>query len=59
MAEKRKPHIRVMPPEHHGGGPVKFMAEADGYVMARRAGCMPFVVSVTDWNRWPESNPNG
>lgn len=54
MAEKRKPYIRVMPPDYKGGGPVRFMAAADGYAMVCRAGYIPFVVPIADWNSWPE-----
>lgn len=30
---------------------VKVMAVVDGYVMARRSGCMPFCMSVKDFER--------
>ena len=32
------------------GGPIVLMAEADGYVMARRPGCLPFVMWAGDWD---------
>ena len=32
---------------HHG--PMVCMTVVDGYVMARRPGCMPFVVALSDW----------
>jgi hypothetical protein len=37
---------------------VKVMAVADGYVMARRPRCSPFILSVSDFNRtyWEEWN---
>lgn len=35
-------------------GPLRFMAAADGYVMARRPGCMPFVMQERDWLRLSE-----
>lgn len=31
-------------------GEMRLMAEKDGYVMARRPGYAPFVVSVKEWN---------
>lgn len=34
-------------------GPIRFMAEADNYVMARRPGAMPFVEPLKDWMRRP------
>lgn len=34
-------------------GPIRFMAAADGYVMVRRPGSMPWVEAVTDWVRRP------
>lgn len=30
-------------------GPLRLMAIAEGYVMARRKGCAPFVVSIDEW----------
>jgi hypothetical protein len=30
-------------------GPFRLMAVAEGYVMARRKGAMPFVVPVDEW----------
>jgi len=35
------------------GGPVIEMARADGYVMARRPRCIPFVVTEREWRTWP------
>ncbi len=32
------------------GSKVVLMAEARGYVMVRRPGCAPFVMSVAEWN---------
>ena len=37
----------------HDGGEVRHMAETQGYVMARRPGCYPFVVGVKEWLSWP------
>jgi hypothetical protein len=31
------------------GGPIRLMASADGYVMVRRPGKLPFVLSNSDW----------
>lgn len=28
---------------------VRYLAHADGYVMARRPGCRPFVLTETEW----------
>lgn len=37
-----------------------WMAEADGWVMARRPNCVPFVVPRKDWDRMPtEQNGAG
>lgn len=36
-----------------GIGPLRFMAEADNYVMARRPGAMPFVEPLADWLKRP------
>lgn len=30
-------------------GPFRLMAYAEGYVMARRVGCAPFVVAAAEW----------
>lgn len=38
-------------------GPVIVMAEADGYVMVRRPGRMPFVVSRRKFDQWPIWQP--
>jgi hypothetical protein len=34
-------------------GPIRLMAEADGYVMVRRPGCLPFVLSAANWLALP------
>lgn len=31
------------------GGPIRCMANAEGYVMVRRPGCAPFVLSCKEW----------
>lgn len=30
-------------------GPLRLMASAEGYVMVRRPGCVPFVLREQDW----------
>ena len=47
---------RVMPPRINTGGVVRYMTEADGYVMVRRKGCLPFVVPLEWWNSWETPN---
>ncbi len=49
--------------------PARLMGWAEGYVMVRRQGCMPFIASRRDWDAAPlcdvagnplnRSNPNG
>lgn len=34
-------------------GELRLMAAAKGYVMVRRPGCMPFVMSGKEWDRMP------
>lgn len=31
-------------------GPLRILARAEGYVMVRRPGCVPFVITETSWN---------
>ncbi|WP_226018430.1 hypothetical protein [Novosphingobium sp. FKTRR1] len=59
MGKKREG--RIMPTHLKGGGLVRFMASADGYVMVRRPTCAPFIVSNKDWLSWPldEGQTNG
>lgn len=38
-------------------GPLRNIAEAEGYAMIRRPQAMPFVLSVADWQRLPTSPP--
>ena len=43
---------------NYGGGvkylsKVTFMANAKGYVMVRRPGCMPFVITEKQWLEFP------
>jgi hypothetical protein len=35
-------------------GPLRLMASAEGYVMVRRPGAMPFVIAEKDWLSLPE-----
>ena len=44
---------RVRPGSSFLGGRVRYMAHADGYVMARRPGCIPFVVAQREWLSLP------
>lgn len=44
MAAKRHEH------RYYINGPIKRMAEADGYVMVRRPGCTPFILSRKEWD---------
>jgi hypothetical protein len=37
------------------GSEIREMARADGYVMARRPGCMPFVISAKEWDAMPRA----
>lgn len=34
-------------------GPLRLMAKAEGYVMVRRPGCVPFVLQESDWLALP------
>lgn len=36
---------------YDGIGPLKKMAEADGWVMARRPGAMPILMTLKEWDR--------
>lgn len=43
---------------HPGGyGKIKLMAVADGYCMVRKPGCLPYVMSVKEWQRLPAFDP--
>lgn len=44
---------------HNGHGKprrITYMAHAKGYVMTRHPGCIPFVISETDWLAFPYYN---
>lgn len=32
---------------------IKYVTSAEGYVMARNKGCIPFVLSIKEWNALP------
>lgn len=49
----RKQQKRVMPPDHMQGGVVRYMGEAEGFVMVRRPSCYPFCVTLAQWLSWP------
>ncbi|MCW2405016.1 hypothetical protein M2336_001645 [Sphingobium sp. B1D7B] len=53
MRDKKKPYIRQRP----DGAELRFMAAAEGYVMARRKGAMPTIIPVNEWNSWTELKP--
>jgi len=36
-------------------GVLRLMARADGYVMCRRPGCVPFIMTERQWNELPAS----
>ncbi len=40
------------------GGKITQMARADGYVMCRRPHCMPFVMSVGDFDAMSDYSPD-
>lgn len=37
--------------------PSKLMVKADGYVMVRRPGCIPYVMWEKDWEKLPMTKP--
>lgn len=37
-----------------GDGPVRLMARSGGYVMVRRPGCAPFVMTEKEWAALPD-----
>lgn len=39
---------KVWETQEYVDGPIKVMAEVDGYAMVRRKGCMPFVIPSKD-----------
>lgn len=39
------------------GAPARLMVEAEGYVMVRRKGGVPFVVGIKDWSASPLAAP--
>lgn len=36
------------------GAPSREMARAEGYVMARRKGCAPYIITTKAWDALPE-----
>ena len=38
-------------------GPIRLMASADGYVMVRRPGKLPFVLTAAEWGELPLTPP--
>lgn len=37
------------------GSPARLMASAEGWVMVRKVGCVPFVMTKDDWLAAPEA----
>ena len=54
---KPKGNVRWWPKDPAQGWLVE-MATARGWVMVRRPGCMPFVMSVRDWDALPSEEIN-
>lgn len=44
---------------YDGFGEVRVMAIADGWIMARRPGCIPFVTYMTQWYELYQDVPRG
>lgn len=42
---------------HDWLGEIRWMAEAEGYVMCRRPQAMPIIMSKEDWDRLPTNKP--
>jgi hypothetical protein len=40
-------------------GPARFMVEAEGWVMARRPGCIPFLIARDEWEALPLCDRSG
>jgi hypothetical protein len=57
MAAPRQ--FKMMPSGFKTGGVVRFMVEAEGYVMVRRPGCTAFVVNAKTWESWPDCHSDG
>jgi hypothetical protein len=55
MAGKKKTEWRVS--KH--GWPMRALAIADGYAMVRHKGCMPSVISESDWLAAPLCDHKG
>ena len=49
---RRKREVRFDPV-----GEIRLMAQADGYVLVRRPGCMPFVLRAAEWGKMPKRDP--
>lgn len=43
LGNRRRDHI----------GQLRLMAGTEGYVMVRRPGCMPFVITAKEWEKLP------
>lgn len=45
--------LDIKHPRWHNGAESRFMAEANGWVMVRRPGCVPYTVFKRDWLELP------
>lgn len=52
MASKQREERWRVGPSGHGDF-VRLMARADGYVMVRHSGCIPFVITEREWDALP------
>ena len=47
--------LPVTAPRWERGAESRFMAEADGWVMVRRPGCIPYTIFKRDWMKLPSA----
>ena len=50
---------KVSTDRYDSRGKIKKVCEADGYVMARRPSCFPFVISLGSWELLPNNPEDG
>lgn len=50
---------KVSTDRYDARGKIKKVCEADGYVMARRPSCFPFVISLGAWELLPNNPEEG
>jgi hypothetical protein len=53
MSEPRDQPTRLRREERWREGVLRLMARADGWVMCRRPGCIPFTMTERQWNELP------